>query len=79
MRKPKPKFTVILRYPDYFTDTYPDDVYWGTASADNWPDAVQKVQRRVQKLYPDGINDHEDLALLAVIEGTPWMHVPISR
>ena len=76
MKKPTKQFTVVLRYPDYFTDEYPNDTYTGWVKAVTWKQAVRKVQKRVQELYPDQINDPEDIALVAVIEGAPWIYVP---
>jgi hypothetical protein len=75
MRKPKPKFTVILRYPDYYTDNWPTDCYTGVVEAVSWDQAAIKMQkelcRRINRGGAGHIEDPNDLDVSVVIEGEP--------
>jgi hypothetical protein len=71
----KQKFTVLLRYPDYYTDTFPDDTYVGVAEAESWKEAAAKVQKYLFDQINQGcsgiIGDVNDLCVVFVVEGAP--------
>jgi hypothetical protein len=75
MKQPQKKFTVVLRYPDYYTNEFPDDVYVGVVSAPSWDKAVLKLQkklcRKINREDDGQIEDHLDLDAVVAIEGTP--------
>jgi hypothetical protein len=80
MKKQQKKFTVVLRYPDYYTDEWPTDTYLGVIEATAYDLAAVKMQvqlcRRINRTGDGQIEDPADLAVVIVIEGTPkvWLY-----
>jgi len=75
MKRPLKKFTVVLRYPDYYTDEWPTDAYEGVIEAASYDKAAAKMQdrlcRRINRTDAGQIEDPADLAVVIVIEGEP--------
>jgi hypothetical protein len=69
------KFTVVLRYPEYYTDEFPRDVYADVVSAPSWDKAVSKLQRKlcrqINREAAGQIRDPSDLSLVVAIKGIP--------
>lgn len=70
------KFSVLLRYPDYASDDWPDDTYAIKVTAKSYLDAVKKAQQRafnhINKGRPTDehlVNCPDDLALVCAVEG----------
>jgi hypothetical protein len=82
MKQPQKKFTVVLRYPDYYTDAWPDDTYVGVVSAPSHDTAALKLQKRLcRKINRENcgqIEAYEDLAAILVIEGAPAVWTVVS-
>jgi hypothetical protein len=79
MKKQQKKFTVVLRYPDYYTDTWPDDTYTEVVEAMSREKAVLKLQKQLCRRINRGdcqIEDPTDLAAIIVVEGAPkiWVY-----
>ena len=75
MKRPLKKFTVVLRYPDYYTNEWPTDTYLGVIEATSYDLAAVKMQdrlcRRINRTGAGQIEDPADLAVVIVIEGEP--------
>jgi hypothetical protein len=68
----RPKWTVILLYPDYCTDDFGGDIYVGWVACNDPHKAAAIAQKKAWKANdgPEGsIDKPEDLRVIAVISG----------
>lgn len=74
-------FLVVLRYPDYCADDYPNDTYTTNISAGSPADAVRWAQ--IEATTDQGenalvIGDPEDFAVVIVVSGKFHYYLPES-
>jgi hypothetical protein len=75
------KYSVLLRYPDYATSFWPDDMYTIAVEAHSY-DAAADVARgksfqRINKSEKDLINDRDDMEVVCVVEGQHKFYIPL--
>ena len=77
------KYTVVLRYPDYYASEWPDETYTAWVTAGGYDKAIRKarivVAEAVNKGYPTDehpISAPEDLQAIAVIRGAHKVYIP---
>jgi hypothetical protein len=85
------KFTVILRYPDYATGNWPDDMYFvvvkGTVRKHTDKEYARVIERAQKVAFAEInrgrptdehiVNCSDDLAALVVISGEPATYCPL--
>jgi len=81
MKKTMKTFTIILHYPDYYTNNWPVDIYVDPVKAASWEEAVIKLQKRLYRRINRGglgriIEHYTDLTLVIAIEGKPKLYLP---
>lgn len=63
------KYTVILLYPDYMSEIYGQETYCDSVEAADPAQAVALARDEVKRIYPEELQDPEDMFLLALFEG----------
>ena len=75
------KYSVLLRYPDYATTDWPDDMYTIAVEAHSYDAAADvarnKAFRRINKNEKDTLNDPDDMEVVCVIEGQHKFYIPL--
>jgi hypothetical protein len=67
-KRKKKRYTVVLLYPDYMTDSYGTDIFTGWTKAENVEAAAKNVQKQASRSN-DKSAPPEDFAVLLVYLG----------